>query len=122
VLDDDVFVCRALKIQLEILGFKVLVFHSSEDFLSSEIACPASCLLIDVYLPGINGIELLQRLKAEGAVLPAILMSGRDDAKTRRMMRLAKPAAKLFKPFDTIALERALATALRAHRPKRCSS
>lgn len=113
VLDDDAFVCRALRTQLEILGFGVLVFNSAEALLAGRIPVRDACLLADVYLPGMNGIEVDRRLKASGTFIPTILMSGRDDAETVRLMRSAKPVATLFKPFDPVTLERALLKAIR---------
>ena len=116
VLDDDLFVCRALKTQLEILGFDVLVFHSAEGLLNSEIPTNHACLLADVYLPGLNGAELCRRLLSSGSRLPTILMSGRDDEETAEIMRAAKPIATLFKPFDQMTLMRAVKKATRKRR------
>ena len=70
-------------------------------------------MLSDVYLPGMSGIELCQHLAAAGSQLPTILMTGRDDEHTRRLMREAKPIACLFKPFDEAALLRAIRKATR---------
>ncbi|MGH7934066.1 MAG: response regulator, partial [Candidatus Binataceae bacterium] len=78
VLDDDRFVCRALKTQLQILGFGVLVFHSAESLLSGNLPDGEVCLLADIYLPGMNGNELCRHLYAAGVHLPTILMSGRE--------------------------------------------
>ena len=100
VVDDDVSICRALGSLLEILGFHALVFQSAEELLSSKLPVDNACLLSDVYLPGMNGIELCQNLAASGRHLPTILMSGRDDQQTRQIMCEAKPIASLFKPFD----------------------
>ena len=113
VLDDNAFVCRALKTQLEILGFDVLIFHSAEAILAKGVPTRDACLLADIYLPGMTGIELDLHLKASGIRLPTILMTGRNDAETARLMREAKPVASLFKPFEPIALERALLKAVR---------
>ena len=113
VLDDDVSICRALKRQLEIFGFSVSVFHSAESLLASEIPTGDACLLSDIYLLGINGIELCQHLAAAGSHLPAILMSGRDDEQTKKLMSDAKPIASLFKPFDQEELISAIRRALR---------
>jgi len=112
VLDDDLFICRALKTQLEILGFDVVVFHTAERLLASKITSPNICVLADVYLPGMSGVELCRRLAAEGSSLPIILMSGRDDDETARSMRDAKPIARLFKPFEQIELLRAVKKAI----------
>lgn len=108
VIDDDIFVCRALKTQLEILGFNVVVFHSAESLLADPLPTGDMCLLLDVYLPGMSGIELCRQLAEAGSRLPTILMTGRDDEHTRRLMRKAKPIACLFKPFDEAALLRAV--------------
>jgi FixJ family two-component response regulator len=58
-----------------------------------------------------NGIELSRHLEAERLRLPTILMSGRDDEQTPQTMRLAKPIARLFKPFDEAALLHVIRTA-----------
>ena len=113
VIDDDASICRALKTQLQILGFNVLVFQTAENMLASTAPTSDACLLSDVYLPGMNGIELCRRIAGGASRLPTILMSGRDDAQTRRLMREAKPIASLFKPFDQGALLRAIQKAMR---------
>jgi FixJ family two-component response regulator len=113
VLDDDVSVCRALKTQLEISGFDVRVFHSGAELLANEIPWQHVCLLADVYLPGMGGIELCRHLIATGRYVPTILMSGRDDDETKRIMRDARPIASLFKPFGQASLLRAIRKAVR---------
>jgi FixJ family two-component response regulator len=113
VVDDDVSIRRALGRQLQILGFDVSVFQSAEELLVSELHIDKACLLLDVYMPGMSGIELCQSLVASGRYLPTILMSGRDDEATREIMRQAKPIAGLFKPFDQKALLQAIRKALR---------
>jgi FixJ family two-component response regulator len=112
VVDDDASIRRALRSQLEILGFHVLLFQSAEELQISELPNDNACLLLDVYMPGMNGIELCQCLSASGRHLPTILMSGRDDEETRKIMRLAKPIVGLFKPFDQKNLLKAIRKAL----------
>jgi FixJ family two-component response regulator len=113
VVDDDASIRRALRSQLQILGFHVLLFQSAEELQISELPTDNACLLLDVYMPGMNGIELCQSLSASGRHLPTILMSGRDDEETRKIMRLAKPIVGLFKPFDQKTLLQAIRKALR---------
>jgi FixJ family two-component response regulator len=113
VVDDDASVRRALQTQLRILGFKVLVFQSAEELLAGEIPTENACLLLDVYLPGMNGIALCRNLIASGRHLPTLLMSGRDDQETRQIMRESNPTASLFKPFDERTLLRAIQKAFR---------
>jgi FixJ family two-component response regulator len=113
VVDDDVSIRRALGSQLQILGFDVLIFQSAEELLVSKLPTENACLLLDVYMPRMRGIELCQSLLASGRHLPTILMSGRDDEATRQIMREAKPIAGLFKPFDQKSLLQAIRKALR---------
>jgi FixJ family two-component response regulator len=114
VVDDDASIRRALRRQLHILGFSVLDFQSAEDFLASQFPSGDACLLLDVYMPGMTGIELCRSFTAAGRRLPTILISGRDDPQTRKMMREANPVASLLKPFDEATLLRAIRKALRS--------
>src|SRR5258708_29258870 len=97
------------------LGFGVLDFESAEEFLASEPPTGDACLLLDVYMPGMTGIELYRSLVTSGRDLPTILVSGRDDQQTRQMMRKANPIATLLKPFD----EKKLLSAIRKALPNR---
>ena len=114
VVDDDASIRRALGRQLQILGFSVLEFASAEAFLESDFPTCDTCLLLDVYMPGMTGIELCRSLAASGRCLPTILISGRDDPQTRKMMRDANPIASLLKPFDEKSLLRAIRKAVPA--------
>jgi FixJ family two-component response regulator len=112
VVDDDASIRRALRRQLQILGFDVLDFESAEEFLTSDIPNGDACLLLDVYMPGMTGIELCKKMTEARRPLPTILISGRDDPQTRKLMREAKPIASLIKPFDEKNLLRAIRKAL----------
>jgi FixJ family two-component response regulator len=114
VVDDDVSIRRALASQLRILGFAVSVFQSADELQISELPTDNACLLVDVYMKGMSGIEICQRLAASGCHLPTIMMSGRDDEVTREIMRQAQPIAGLFKPFDQKTLLQAIRKALRS--------
>ena len=98
---------------MQILGFDVSVFQSAEEMLASEFPTNDACLLLDVYIPGMSGIELCRSLSASGRHLRTVLMSGRDDQQTREIMLQAKPIAGLFKPFDQKTLLQAIRKALR---------
>lgn len=113
VVDDDTSIRRALRRQLQILGFSVLDFQSAEEFLASEFPTGDACLLLDVYMPGMSGIDLCRSLAGSGRHLPTVLISGRDDDQTRQMMRKANPVASLLKPFDEKKLLSAIRKALR---------
>jgi FixJ family two-component response regulator len=113
VVDDDASMRRALRTQLQVLGFNVLIFQSAEELLASEFPAVDTCLLLDVWMPGMNGIELCRNLDAAGRRLPTILMTGLDDERTTQIMREAKPIASLFKPFEEKQLIGAIRKALR---------
>jgi CheY-like chemotaxis protein len=113
VVDDDLSIRRALRMQLQVAGFNVLVFQSGESLLGSDSPTNNACLLLDVYMPGMSGIELCRSLAAAGRRLPTVLMSASDDELTRRVMCEAKTVASLFKPFDEKALLHAIRKALR---------
>ena len=114
VVDDDTSIRRALRRQLQILGFSVLDFQSAEEFLASEFPTGDACLLLDVYMPGMSGIDLCRSLAGSGRHLPTVLISGRDDDQTRQMMRKANPVASLLKPFDENMPDRAVVITDRA--------
>ena len=65
MVDDDGSVRRALRTQLQILGFNVLDFPSAEEFLVSEFPTGDACLLLDVYMAGMNGVELCRGLHGQ---------------------------------------------------------
>jgi len=112
VVDDDASIRGALRRQLQIVGFNVMDFGSAEEFLTSEIPTGDACLLLDVYMPAMTGTELCRKLTESGRNLPTILISGRDDPQTRKIMREANPVASLLKPFDEKTLLRAIRKAL----------
>ncbi len=113
MVDDDASIRRALGMELQVLGFDVLVLQSAEELLASEFPTDNACLLLDVYMPGMSGIELCRNLATSGRHLPTILMSARDDQATRQIMRQVKFIAGLFKPFDQKTLLQAIRKALR---------
>ena len=76
VVDDDINVRQAIRAVLEDSGRHVEDFVTSEDFLAAYQPKSQGCLLVDAHLPGIDGFELLSRLKAMGDVLPAIMITG----------------------------------------------
>lgn len=116
VVDDDLSVRRALRMQLQVAGFNVLVFPSAESLLRVDFPTNDACLLLDIYMPGMSGIELCRSLAASGRRLPTVLMSGSDNALTRRVMSESEPVASLFKPFDQKVLLHAIRKALGSNR------
>jgi two-component system, chemotaxis family, CheB/CheR fusion protein len=79
VVDDDRLLLEGLSSLLRSRGEQVEVFQSGESFLENYTPVRRGCLVVDDKLPGLRGIELLERLKAEGATLPAIMITGHGD-------------------------------------------
>jgi CheY-like chemotaxis protein len=71
----------------------ILVFQSAQELLASEFPAINACLQLDVWMPGMSGIELCRSIAASGRHLPTILMSGFDDEHTRQIMREVEPPA-----------------------------
>jgi FixJ family two-component response regulator len=112
VIDDDASVRRSLELLIESAGWQSATFASAADFLAS-VRCPApSCLVLDVSLPGINGLDLQERLAAEAPDMPIIFITGYGDIPmTVRAMK--RGALDFFtKPLRNDVLLRAIAQAL----------
>jgi FixJ family two-component response regulator len=114
VIDDDPSLLRALRRQLLALDFEVVVFPSAEAFLAAGIEAGNACLLLDIYLRGMSGVELCKLMVASGHSVPVILMTARDDDATQKSARDAGAAGLLYKPFDEDALLDAIGRALAA--------
>ncbi|MFI5013345.1 MAG: response regulator FixJ [Hyphomicrobiales bacterium] len=112
VVDDDEAMRQSLAFLLDTTGFQVRLFESGTAFVDALPGVGGGCILTDVRMPGIDGIELLRRLKTSGRNLPVIVMTGHGD------VPLAVEAMKLGafdfleKPFDDEALIATLRAAL----------
>ena len=104
IVDDDKFVLKALEHLIGSLGYEVNVFLSAEDFLMSDRAQDTSCLVTDLQMPGMTGIELQRRLVANGRRLPIIFMSGLADEKIRVGLLKTGAIGFLTKPVDIVYL------------------
>jgi FixJ family two-component response regulator len=98
VVDDDPSMLRATETLLDAHGFTTEVFASAEEFLARGAASQVDCLLLDIHLGGMSGIELRQKLTASGSALPVIFMTALDDETTRRQAQQAGCVAYLRKP------------------------
>ena len=104
IVDDDPSVRRGLTRLLKAAGFKVRAFASGNEFLDYAKPTENDCVVADVHMPGLNGLELQQALLADGMCVPIILMTGRDDQGARTAARSSGAAAFFTKPFDDQAL------------------
>jgi FixJ family two-component response regulator len=88
IVDDDASIREALKSLMRSVRFAVDAYGSAEEFLASERVNNTACLILDVYLPGMNGFELQNHLKAEGRAIPIIFITAHsDDASRQRALK-----------------------------------
>ncbi|TYO64351.1 response regulator [Bradyrhizobium hipponense] len=99
VVEDDPSMLQGLNRLLSAHGFRVQTFASAEAFLDDIAKCEADCLLLDVHLGGISGIELQRRLTSSGTNLPVIFMTAIDSEAIRREALDAGGVGFLKKPF-----------------------
>jgi len=112
IVDDDVSVRRSTRRLLRCCGLRAEVFSSAEDFLQSGLASETTCLLLDVRMPRMDGLELQRRLGETHQLIPIIFLSARaSDEEERRALR-AGAAGFLRKPVSKEELLRAISAVL----------
>jgi len=99
-VDDDFRIRESIASLLESAGYAPVVFSSAEEFLGSETLAAATCVITDVRMPGMDGIELQRRIKLQRPTLPVILMSAHHGAEIRQAAFDEGTVAFLYKPFD----------------------
>jgi FixJ family two-component response regulator len=114
IVEDDTGVRTALEQLLRSAGFNARTFGSAEEFLEGHRGNSVDCLIADVNLPGISGVALVQTLVEEGAGLPVVIMTGRDDPTTGELIRQAGKVPCLRKPFSDDDLFDAIRSVLAA--------
>lgn len=112
IVDDDRAVLEATSGLLRSNGFRAETFSSAEEFLGSLSLSKAECLLLDVGMPGMGGLELQRRLVREGYRIPIIFITARDYDRVRREAIRAGAVDFLPKPFSAEALLQAIHKAL----------
>jgi two-component system response regulator FixJ len=100
VIDDDGGARDSLRLLLECEGFDAQEFASCEAFLNAGGAMDGDCLILDVHMSGMNGIELLETLRRGDSMLPVIVISGRVDAAIRKRALAAGALAVVEKPYQ----------------------
>jgi FixJ family two-component response regulator len=112
IVDDDKSVQSALQDLVESEGLSTLCFGSAEQFLDSGAQRNAACLIADIRMPGMSGLELQAKLKADRCRIPIIFITAHGDAKMQ-IQALREGALKfLAKPFDNTVLLEALHAAI----------
>jgi FixJ family two-component response regulator len=114
IVDDDESVRDALTSLLHSVGWQVEAFTSAEAFLQSGQAHTTACLLLDIRLPGLSGLELQRQLRSSQAYLPLIFLTAHGTEALRAQALQAGAVAFFTKPFSDTALLEAIHTALAA--------
>ena len=104
IVDDDESVRKALQRLIKSVGLKVEAFASAEDFLSRAKPHEAACLVLDLQLPGMNGLELQAELRAANCRIPIVFISAHGDGQARAQALAAGAIDFLQKPFGEKAL------------------
>jgi FixJ family two-component response regulator len=112
IVDDDVYVCEAVESLLKSIGFRTATFNSAHDFLDSPEFSNVSCVILDVSMPVMNGLELQRHLAASHPI-PIIFITARNGD-TREQALRAGAISFLTKPFSDASLIDALHSALGA--------
>jgi len=112
IVDDDESVQKALQDLIESDGLSTLCFGSAEQFLNSEAQNEAACLIADIRMPGMSGLELQAKLKAERCRIPIIFITAHGDAEMRILAMREGAVEFLSKPFDDAVLLEIVHTAL----------
>lgn len=99
VVDDDKSVRNSLKTLLRSAGYRVATFESAELFLESGTAAETGCLILDVRMPGMGGLELQVRLQDSNTQVPTIFITAHDEGQLRRQVMQAGALEMLHKPF-----------------------
>jgi FixJ family two-component response regulator len=114
VVDDDESVRESLPDLLRELGFAVVAFASAEAFLASQATEACRCLILDISLPGMSGIDLQRELRRLRRSVPVVFITAQADRGIRAALISGGAIQCLFKPFSEGQLQLALNTALGA--------
>ena len=116
VVDDDVSVRESLELLIRSESWQPETFESAQDFLDRPRALAPSCLVLDISLPGINGLDLQKRVAAERTDMPIIFITGYGDVPTTVQAMKAGAVEFLTKPFSDEVLLNAIRQALERSR------
>ena len=117
IVDDDEPYRESMRKLLTVLGYTVEAFPSAADFLASRLLAETACLVSDVQMPGMTGVELHRHLLDAGYTIPTILVTAYPDELVRNRAIKDGVVCYLSKPVDDDHLERCLRAALNSGRP-----
>ena len=112
IIDDHAAIRDAMAALVRTLGYRTEVYSSGEEFIEAAMKSEASCLLVDIELGDITGVELVRHLSDMGLTFPVIFMTGSQDALIRKQATEVGSVAYLLKPFPTNHLVEAINEAI----------
>ena len=112
VVDDDLSIGKALARLLKSWDYSCEIFTSAEDFLQTVDVSEVECLILDIMLPGMDGLELQQELKKRECSIPIIFITGHGDKELETQVMDTGACGYLNKPFDEQLLRNMIKTAL----------
>jgi FixJ family two-component response regulator len=112
VVDDDEMLRESLPDLLREFGFAARAFSSGQEFLSSEYLDETKCLILDVAMPGMSGLDVQRELNRRGQAIPIIFITGQKDEDVRKQAFRQGAVKFLYKPFSDSALLDAVNAAL----------
>jgi FixJ family two-component response regulator len=115
VVDDDESVRESLPDLLKEFGFATQAFSSAEEFLASDYVSETRCLILDVAMSGMSGIDLQRELKLRQQEIPIVFITAHRDENLRPRVLEQGAVECLYKPFSDVALLEALNAALRVN-------
>ena len=116
VVDDDISVRESLELLIRCAGWQPETFASAQEFLARQRAVAPSCLVLDVSMPGLNGLDLQQRVAVERADMPIIFITGHGDVPMSVQAMKAGAVEFLTKPFGDNVLLTAIRNAINRSR------
>jgi FixJ family two-component response regulator len=119
VVDDDEALCLSLADLMRSIGYRVEPFESAEMFLTSADLFPFDCIIADVHMPGMGGINLVRRLQEQGAKTPVILITALPDTDLDDKAISVGAQCLLRKPFESRTLLDCIERSLSDERPSR---
>ena len=113
VVDDDSSVRRALTRLLQSADLRVFTYASAREFLDNGLSSAPDCVILDIHLGGMSGLELLSQLRGSGDAVPVLVITAHDNAQTREAATRAGCTAYLRKPLDAKVLLEEVAAAMK---------
>jgi FixJ family two-component response regulator len=114
IVDDDALARDGIGALVESLGYNVIAFTSAEHFLQSDVITKMACLITDLQMPGLNGLELQEALRSQGHRTPIILITAYPNENHRNRALDGGAVGFLSKPFDEASLVECLTAAIKS--------